>query len=182
METPGDENAAPAEELAPNMTEAAAGVAQLEARVAAAEEKTNKLEQTEKDLSDRLLRVMAEYDNHRKRSKTEFDTAFNNGVCFSANQLLPIIDTLEMAANAESTDAEYKKGVLMTLAKCREVFEKLGIKEIAAEGHPFDPEVHNACMQQPADGAESGTVTAVVQKGYMLGDKVIRHAMVAVAP
>ena len=155
---------------------------ELELRISAAEEKVKAAEQRTGELNERLLRLAAEYDNHRKRSQKEHDNAFNNGVCFSANQLLPIIDTLGMAANAGSTDEEYKKGVLLTLSKCEEVFSKLGITEIEALGQPFDPALHDACMQQPAEGAESGAVTAVIQKGYKMGDKVIRHAVVAVAP
>ena len=179
-----DNQPAPEEtaKMAQEASEIEARAAEVEQRISAAEERVKAAEQKTGELNERLLRLAAEYENHRKRSQKEHDNAFNNGVCFSANQLLPIIDTLGMAAGAESTDEEYKKGVLLTLSKCEEVFAKLGITEIEAQGQPFDPAFHDACMQQPAEGAESGTVTAVIQKGYKMGDKVIRHAVVAVAP
>lgn len=144
-----------------------------------------KVEQLEKKLEeskDTLLRTAAEYENFRKRSAREHDAAFDNGVSFSVTALLPVLDTLELAANAETADEGYKKGVLMTLEQCRTAFDKMGVKEIEALGRPFDPELHAAVMQQPAtDEMPSGTVVQVMQKGYLLHDKVVRHAMVAVA-
>lgn len=131
---------------------------------------------------DQLLRTAAEYENFRKRSAREQDAAFNNGVGFAVSQILAILDTLDMAANAPTTDENYKKGVLMTLDKAAAAFKVLKVEEIPALGLPFDPEVHNAVMQQPAaEGQESGTVVQVFQKGYKLGDKVVRHATVVVA-
>ena len=162
--------------------EAESKILDAEARIATAEAKLAEAESRTAELNERLLRTAAEYENHRKRSQRETESAFKNGVCFSAEELLPVLDTLNAAAAAPTSDEEYKKGVLLTLAKCEEVFQKLGISEIEAEGQLFDPELHNAVMQKPAEGAESGTVTLVMQKGYKLGDKVIRHAMVAVAP
>lgn len=144
-----------------------------------------KVEQLEKKLAeskDTLLRTAAEYENFRKRSAREHDAAFDNGVSFSVTALLPVLDTLELAASAETADESYKKGVLMTLEQCHAAFDKMGVKEIEALGKPFDPELHAAVMQQPAtEEMPSGTVTQVMQKGYLLHDKVVRHAMVAVA-
>ena len=131
---------------------------------------------------DQLLRTAAEYENFRKRSAREQDAAFNNGVGFAVSQILNILDTLDMAANAPTTDENYKKGVMMTLDKAAAAFKVLKVEEIPALGLPFDPEVHSAVMQQPAaEGQESGTVVQVFQKGYKLGDKVVRHATVVVA-
>ena len=131
---------------------------------------------------DQLLRTAAEYENFRKRSAREQDAAFNNGVGFAVSQILAILDTLDMAANAPTTDENYKKGVMMTLDKAAAAFKVLKVEEIPALGLPFDPEVHSAMMQQPAaEGQESGTVVQVFQKGYKLGDKVVRHATVVVA-
>lgn len=131
---------------------------------------------------DQLLRTAAEYENFRKRSAREQDAAFNNGVGFAVSQILAILDTLDMAANAPTTDENYKKGVLMTLDKAAAAFKVLKVEEIPALGLPFDPEVHSAVMQQPAaEGQESGTVVQVFQKGYKLGNKVVRHATVVVA-
>ena len=112
-----------------------------------------KLDAAEKNAAqakDQLLRMAAEYENYRKRSTREADQKFNDGVSFAVNQIIPILDTLDMAANAPTTDENYKKGVTMTLI--------------------------------PApDGQESGTVITVYQKGYKLGDKIVRHATVVVA-
>lgn len=151
--------------------ELAAAKAQAEAAAAAAAQ-----------AKDQLLRTAAEYENYRKRSAREQDAAFGNGVSHAVGKILTILDTLEMAANAPTTDEAYKKGVLMTLEKANAAFAALQVEEIPALGLAFDPEVHNAVMQQPApDGQESGTVLQVFQKGYKLGDKVIRHATVIVA-
>ena len=129
-------------------------------------------EQANAKLKDQMLRTAAEYDNYRKRSAREADQKFNDGVSHAVNQILAILDTLDMAANAECTDENYKKGVVMTL----------DITEIESMGKPFDPNFMNAVQQVPAeDGQESGTVVRVFQKGYMIGDKIIRHATVVVA-
>ena len=145
----------------------------------------HKLEEAEKQaeqLKDQLMRTAAEYDNFRKRSAREQDSAFNNGVGFAVNQILVILDTLEMAANAPTTDEEYKKGVVLTLDKAAAALAALKVEEIPALGLPFDPNMHNAVMQQPAaEGQESGTVVQVFQKGYKIGDRVIRHSTVVVA-
>ena len=134
------------------------------------------------DAKERLLRTAAEYDNFRKRSAREQDAAFNNGVSFAVNQILNILDTLEMAAKAETSDENYKKGVVMTLDKAAAALAALKVEEIPAEGQPFDPQVHAAVGQAPAtDEAPSGTVVQVYQKGYRLDGRVIRHAAVVVA-
>ena len=131
---------------------------------------------------DQLLRMAAEYENYRKRSTREADQKFNDGVSFAVNQIIPILDTLEMAANAPTTDENYKKGVTMTLDKAAKALDALHVEEIEALGKPFDPNFMNAVQQIPApDGQESGTVVTVYQKGYKLGDKIVRHATVVVA-
>lgn len=144
-----------------------------------------KLEQAEKQaeqLKDQLMRTAAEYDNFRKRSAREQDASFNNGVSFAVSEILVILDTLEMAANAPTADEEYKKGVVLTLEKAATALNNMKVEEIPALGLPFDPNLHNAVMQQPAaEGQESGSVVQVYQKGYKMGDKVIRHATVVVA-
>ena len=99
----------------------------------------------------------------------------------AVSQILSILDTLEMAEAAPTADENFKKGVTLTLEKAKAAFEALKV-EIPALGQPFDPAVHNAVMQKAAEnGEESGTVLQVFQKGYKLGDKVIRHATVIVA-
>lgn len=144
-----------------------------------------KLEASEKknaELKDQLLRTAAEYDNYRKRSQREADQKFNDGISHAVTQILGILDTLDMAANAVCTDENYKKGVMMTLDKAAKALENLHITEIEALSKPFDPNFMNAVQQvPPAEGQESGTVVQVFQKGYKIGDKIIRHATVVVA-
>ncbi len=139
-------------------------------------------ETTAADTKEQLLRTAAEYENFRKRSAREADQKFNDGVSFAVNHILPILDTLEMAASAPTTDEAYKKGVVMTLDKAAQALEKMNITEIEAMGLPFDPNVMNAVSQMPApEGVESGCVITVYQKGYRIGDRIIRHATVIVA-
>ena len=144
-----------------------------------------KLDAAEKNAAqakDQLLRMAAEYENYRKRSTREADQKFNDGVSFAVNQIIPILDTLEMAANAPTTDENYKKGVTMTLDKAAKALNALHVEEIEVLGKPFDPNVMNAVQQIPAqEGQESGTVVTVYQKGYKLGEKIVRHATVVVA-
>ncbi len=145
----------------------------------------SKLDAAEKkaaETKDQLLRTAAEYDNFRKRSAREADQKFNDGVSYAVTQIIPILDTLEMAAKAPCADEAFKKGVTMTLDKAAKALETLNIEEIEAEGKPFDPNVMNAVSQAPApEGTESGTVLTVYQKGYQIGGKVVRHATVVVA-
>ena len=144
-----------------------------------------KLDAAEKSAAqakDQLLRVAAEYDNYRKRTTREADQKFNDGVSYAVNQIIPILDTLEMAANAPCADENYKKGVTMTLEKAAKAFQALRVEEIEVLGKPFDPNLMNAVQQVPVqEGQESGTVVTVYQKGYKLGDKIVRHATVVVA-
>ena len=149
--------------------------AALQAKLEAAEKKND-------ELKNQLLRTAAEYENYRKRSQREADQKFNDGVSHAVTQILSILDTLDMAANAACSDENYKKGVTMTLDKAAKAFEALNITEIDALNKPFDPNFMNAVQQVPAaEGQESGSVVQVFQKGYKIGDKIIRHAMVVVA-
>ena len=152
------------------------------AQLAGAQEKAERLEKQLAEMKDMLLRTAAEFDNFRKRSQREKDAAFGDGLAHAVAALLPVLDTLEMAANAQTADENYKKGVQMTLEKAAGVFAGLKVAEIEAQGKEFDPNLMNAVMQQPApEGTQAGTVLQVLQKGYTYAGKVIRHAAVAVA-
>ena len=153
----------------------------LQQELEGAKAKAEAAENKAKELNDRLLRTAAEYDNFRKRSAREADQKFNDGVSFAVTQILDILDTLNMAAAAPCADENYKKGVTMTLDKAAKAMEKLNISEIEAMDREFDPNLMNAVQQVPVEGKESGTVVQVFQKGYKLGDKIIRHATVVVA-
>ena len=169
-------------ETQPESQEQAQPSADCEAELAAVKEQLEKAAKELADAKETLLRTAAEYDNFRKRSAKEQDAAYGNGVSFAVEKLLGVLDTLALAANAQTEDESYKKGVLMTLDKAGAAFSAMGVEEIEAQDKPFDPELHAAVMQQQApEGVESGTVVQVLQKGYTYNGKVIRHAAVAVA-
>ena len=183
-----EQAAAPAEQAAEAKPEAAPekdkkekGSKKHAAELEAAKARAEAAEKEAAEAKDRLLRTAAEYENFRKRSAREADQKFGDGVSHAVNQILGILDTLDMAANAPCADENYKKGVCMTLDKAEQALAKLNISEIEALGKEFDPNTINAVQQVPAqDGQESGVVANVFQKGYMLGDKIIRHATVVV--
>jgi len=129
-------------------------------------------------LRDRYLRLAAEYDNFRKRSAKERETLYTDIKADTVLKLLPVYDNLERAAAAPSTDEAYKKGVAMVKAQLDEILEKLGVTEIAAQGEPFDPNLHDAVMHAEDDSLGPNTVAEVFQKGFIIGEKVIRHSIV----
>ena len=176
------EQAAPASETAEPKDAKKDGWFKKNRDLEAAKAKLETAEQEAAQTKEKLLRMAAEYDNYRKRTAREADQKFNDGISFAVNQIIPILDTLEMAANAPTTDENYKKGVTMTLDKAAKALDTLHVEEIESLGKPFDPNFMNAVQQVPAEeGQESGTVVTVYQKGYKLGDKIVRHATVVVA-
>lgn len=176
------EQAAPASETAEPKDAKKDGWFKKNRDLEAAKAKLEATEQEAAQTKEKLLRMAAEYDNYRKRTAREADQKFNDGISFAVNQIIPILDTLEMAANAPTTDENYKKGVTMTLDKAAKALDALHVEEIESLGKPFDPNFMNAVQQVPAEeGQESGTVVTVYQKGYKLGDKIVRHATVVVA-
>ena len=130
---------------------------------------------------DRFLRLAAEYDNYRKRTAKEKEALWAQAKADTAVAFLPVYDNLERALKQETADEAYKKGVEMTMNQLKEVFSKLGITEIDALGKPFDPNLHNAIMHVEDENFGENTVAEVFQAGFMLGEKVIRFAMVKVA-
>jgi len=131
------------------------------------------------ELNDRFLRMAAEYDNYRKRAQKERDAAYTDAAADVLKEILPVIDTLERAAQFGDGD-KLSEGVNMTLKMFEEVLKKLGVEEIKALGEQFDPELHNAVMHGEDDEHGENIITDVFQKGYKKGDKVIRYAMVKV--
>ena len=152
----------------------------------AAEKEKKKSEKIPKEDYDshkqQHLRVLAEYDNFRKRSANEKNAVYNNAVSDTINAILPVADNIDRALAQENVSAEdMKKGVEMIANQFKASFEKLGIREIGQVGEPFDPALHNAVAHIESDELGENVISAVFQKGYMLGDKVVRHAMVQVA-
>ena len=159
-----------------------------EAREAVVEEtaapENTELEQAKEALAkehDQYLRLAAEYDNFRKRSQREKDGIYQDGVADTAKKFLPVYDNLERALANDTTDEAYKKGVQMIMNEFTKIMENLGITVYGAAGEPFDPEKHNAVMHIEDDSLEENSIAEVFQKGAMLGEKVIRFAMVKVA-
>ena len=145
------------------------------------EEKIKALEEAAAADKDRYLRLLAEYDNFRKRSVQEKFNASADATAKAALEVISVIDNFERAVAAECSDENYKKGVEMIYNQFIDVIKKLGVEEIDALGKEFDPNLHNAVTQVEDENFGENTVSQVYQKGYKLGDKVIRCAMVVVA-
>ena len=158
-ETDKEENSPPAEAPAPT--------AELENQLAAEKE--------------RYLRLAAEYDNYRKRCARERDGLYNDVRSDTISKLLPVYDNLERALKQNTEDAAFYKGVEMTMAQLKEIFTGLGIEEIPALGQAFDPSIHNAVMHVEDESVGESIVVEEFQKGFRLGDKIIRFSMVKVA-
>ena len=133
------------------------------------------------EAADKYLRLAAEYDNYRKRTVKEKESAWSEAKAQTVAAFLPVYDNLERALKQETADEAYKKGVEMTMNQLKEVFARLGITEIEAQGKPFDPNLHNAVMHVDDENLGENVVAQVFQAGFMLGEKVIRFAMVQVA-
>ena len=147
--------------------------AELEKKLAAKDEEIA-------SLTDQYQRMLAEYANYKRRTEQE---KMQIGLYTKAElltQLLVSIDNMEKAIAAPD-GADYKTGVDMVLRQFMDTLGKMGLESVGVEGELFDPNVHNAVMREDADGIDEETVTAVFQKGYKLGDKVLRPAMVKVA-
>ena len=146
------------------------------------EEKLAEAQKQAKDNLDKYIRQLAEFENFRKRSNSEKTAMYSNGVRDTVEKLLPVIDNFERAVEAadDKEDPMYK-GVEMILKQFMEILENLGVKEIPSKGEPFDPNVHSAVMHIDDESCDENVVVEVFQKGYTLGDKVIRPSMVKVA-
>ena len=137
------------------------------------------LELDEKE--DRIKRLMAEFENFKKRSEKERTLLYNSVMGDVATKLLPVVDNLEKAAKANTEDKGYQEGVEMVLKQFKDVLDANGIKEIEAVGKPFDPSLHEAVGTVQDDSLDANTVKEEYRKGYVIGDKVLRHSLVVVA-
>ena len=144
-------------------------------------EELETLQKAKDELYDKYLRTLAEYDNFRKRSQREKDAIYGDATVDAVKKLLPVLDNFERALNYECKDEEFKKGIALIQNTLVEVFDSLGVKEIPAMDAQFDPNLHEAVMHIDNPAYEENIVTDVYRKGYILGDKVIRHTMVVVA-
>ena len=162
-ETPVEEAVETAEEQAPETPE------------------VNPWEEKYNQEHDSYLRLAADYDNFRKRTIKEKEQSYGNGKADAVEKLLPVYDNLERALNQPTEDAAYKKGVEMTMNQLVNIFTGLGVEIFGNVGDPFDPNIHNAVMHTEEADVEESTITQVFQKGFKLGDKIVRFAMVQVA-
>ncbi len=177
-EIPAEENTeAPAED----------GVKSKKEEKKASKDKAKKqIEALESELAeqkDKYLRMMAEYDNFRRRAAKERESVYTDAYCDALEAVLPVMDNLELAARYSGGDAEkISEGVKMVLNSFGAVFEKLGIEEIeAAPGVAFDPNLHNAVMHVEDESLGENEIAEVFTKGYKKGDKILRYTMVKVA-
>lgn len=142
-------------------------------------EDVNPLEKELGDTKDQLLRVTAEYANFRKRSEKEKQDSYIFAKSDTIKELLPVIDNLERALQSEHQDFDgLKKGVEMTFESLMNTLKKLGIEVYGKSGDTFDPNLHNAVMHIEDENFKDGEIVDVFQKGYKIGDKIIRPAMV----
>lgn len=143
-----------------------------------------KLEEQKADIEekdDRLKRLMAEFDNFKKRSAKERESLYNSLIADIAMSFLPVIDNLEKAVSVKTEDDNYKIGVELVLKQFKEVLASNGVKEIEAVGKTFDPELHEAVSSVDDDNLGVQEIKEEYRKGYMIGNKVIRHSLVVVA-
>ncbi len=177
-EIPAEENTeAPAEETAKSKKE------EKKSSKDKAKKQIEALENELAEQKDKYLRMMAEYDNFRRRAAKERESVYTDAYCDALEAVLPVMDNLELAARYSGGDAEkIAEGVKMVLNSFGAVFEKLGIEEIeAAPGVAFDPNLHNAVMHVEDESFGESEIAEVFTKGYKKGDKVLRYTMVKVA-
>ena len=138
-----------------------------------------KADNDEKD--DRIKRLMAEFENFKKRSNKEREGLFSSVMGDVVIQILPVIDNLEKAVESKTEDQEYKNGIILVLEQLKETLKKNGVTEIESVGKPFDPSLHEAISMVQDPNLGEKIVQQEYRKGYMIGDRVLRHAMVIVA-
>ena len=186
----GEEASKAAEEAEETPEEAAAKAAAMEAEAREAfsdenlEEKQDKKDIAIADLTDRLKRSMAEFDNFRKRIEKEKATMFDMGVGSIAEKILPVVDNFERAMAAAPKEGDGKafaEGIAMIYNQLKKTLEDLGVKPIDCVGQPFDPNFHNAVMHVEDESLGENVVAEELLKGYMYKDSVLRHSMVKVA-
>ena len=133
------------------------------------------------ELDDRYKRILAEFENFKKRSAKERESLYNSILSDVVEVMLPILDNLENAAKVETKDEEYKKGIELVLKQFQDTLKTKGVEEIKTVGETFDPELHEAVSSVQDDAKGEKEIVQEYRKGYKIGNKVIRHSMVVVA-
>ena len=129
---------------------------------------------------DRYLRLLAEYDNYRKRSSKERESIYQDVRADTVTKFLPVYDNLVRALDQATCDEAYRKGVEMIMSQLKDILSRMGVTEIESIGQKFDPSLHNAVMHEHDETKGEGEIVQELQKGFKMGDKVIRFAMVKV--
>lgn len=142
---------------------------------------TNPFEEKYNAEHDSFLRLAAEFDNFRKRTVKEKEASYGNGKADAVEKMLPVYDNLERALNQPTEDAAYKKGVELTMNELVKIFTGLGVEIFGAVGDSFDPNLHNAVMHTEDERLGENVIAQVFQKGFKVGEKIVRFAMVQVA-
>lgn len=134
------------------------------------------------DTKQQLLRMAADYDNFRKRTRKEQESTFTNAKVYVMRELLPVVDNFERARQSEQTNVEdFKKGIDMIFEQLMQTVSKLGVESFGEVGEEFNPNFHNAVMHIEDESLGENVVSKVFQKGYKIGDTIVRHAMVETA-
>ena len=174
-----EESAVESEKKAPKKNEESK---KLRSKLDAAEKKIKELESSAAETDDRYKRVLAEYDNFRKRSQKEKETVYSDGVADAVMGLVPVFDNLMYAEKYTGADPDkFAEGVKLIIDSFPAALDKMGVTAFGEAGETFDPEIHNAVMHVEDDEHGEGEIVEVLQKGYKYRDRVIRHAMVKVA-
>ena len=168
----------PLEEQAAEQTEAETAA---ETPEEAAARQLEQLREENQALEERHLRLMAEFGNFKNRTAKEKDNIYGDAVAGTLRELLPVLDNLQRALDSPCADEDYKKGVELIHKGLWEIMTGMGVEEIAATGVPFDPDIHNAVMHIEDDSLGKNTVAQVLQKGYRMGERILRYAMVQAA-
>ena len=171
----------PQQETVEEKIDVVKGIEMLETALIESEKKLEAATKELEDTKSTFQRTLAEYDNYRKRTTKEKADNYNAGRTDAVKAILPMLDTLEMALAAPCSDENYKKGIELTYTTAMNSLKNMGVEQIDALNQPFDPNFHNAVMQQETEGVEPGIVVNVFQKGYKMGDKIIREATVVVS-
>ena len=178
---PEKETAAPAAENTESTEPAAETVPETFTVTREQMEKMEGLAKLVADVNDKYLRLAAEYDNYRKRTAKEKESIYGDAKADTIKPLLAVYDNLERGIAQYDEADVHRQGLELIMRQFTETLTKLGVTEIEAQGQPFDPEKHNAVMHVEDESAGENTVVEVFQKGFMIGDKVLRFAMVKVA-
>ena len=170
-----------APEASPALEELQSQLADVQARAADLEGQLAEAQRQAAEYKDGWQRSLADFQNYKRRADSERSETYRVAAGDIIKRYLPILDDLERALAARPADLAWAEGIDLIYRKWQTLLEGEGVTRIAAEGQPFDPNFHEAVTQEPAEGVESGTVIGVIRQGYMLGERVLRPAMVRVA-